>query len=151
MLRIIHSFLAVSLIGCSTEYTETLLQPGDSARVNEALYVVEPQGLYAAFRESCTGPGSKYTALGATGARCRLVPSPDLAAQLLLRYDGALDVPYYFIERRTRAQGNAFVITLDYFASVPLKNGREKRIYLRSNRLDRRIDEMFVRTGGQPI
>lgn len=151
MLRFLHILIAVALVGCTQQFTETRLEPGEAVRMNEALYVEEPQGLYNAFRESCSGPGSKYTRLGTTGARCRLVPTPDVAAELLIRYDGALDIPFFFVERQTRSEGEAYVISLDYFASVPLKNGHEQRVYLRSTRLDRQIDQMFRITGGTPI
>ena len=151
MLRIIHIFFAAALAGCSPQLTETRLAPGQDVRVNEALYIVEPTGLYTAFRESCQGPGTQYKALGATGAQCRLVPTPDIAAQLIVRYDGALDIPYYFIERRTRQSEDGFVISFDYFATVPQKNGSEQRVYVRTRRLDRQIDEMFRLTGGQPL
>lgn len=151
MLRFFHSIFAVALIGCSPNFTETEVEPGQTVRVNQALYVEEPQILYTAFRNSCDGPGSQYKELGPNGAQCRLAPTPDVAAELLLRFDGDLGIPYYFIERRTQAASEGFVVTLDYFASVPLKNGKERRVYLRSKRLDRQIDQMFVQTGGTPI
>ncbi len=143
--------LALLCAACAPQYTETRLEPGQAVPVNEARFAEKPEMLFQAFEAACDGPSDVYTELRGDKARCRILPPPDVAAPLLLRYDGALEIPYIFIERKLRQDEDGFVVTFDYFASVPLKSGKEQRVYLRSPRLDRNIDNLFEAFGGQPI
>ena len=136
---------------CAPQYTETRLEPGQSGPVNEARFTEQPKQLFKAFEASCDGPADVYTEQRNGDARCRILPPPDVAGSLLLRFDAALEIPYIFIERTSRKEGDGFVVTFDYFASVPLKTGNEQRVYLRSPRIDENIDELFMAFGGTPI
>ncbi len=153
-----HTYLRASVLiasgclaACAPQFSETRLAPGAPLPVNEARFAETPELLHDAFRDSCQGPNDDYKPLGRNGARCRILPPPDIAAQLLLRYDGALEVPYIIVERKTRQDDDGVVVSVGYFASVPLKSGAEQRVYLRSNRLERTIDDLFRAFGGEPI
>lgn len=139
------------LAACAPQFTETFLDPDAPLPVNEARFTEFPDLLHMAFRESCQGPADSYAATGQNKAQCQTVPSPDVAAGLLLRYDGALDVPYIVLERQTRAVDNGFVVGISYFASVPKRSGADQRIYLRSRNLDQTIADLFRAFGGDPI
>ncbi|MEO9515411.1 MAG: hypothetical protein ABJH45_22820 [Paracoccaceae bacterium] len=143
--------LALLCAACAPQYTETRLEPGQSAPVNEARFTEQPERLFQAFEAACDGPKDVYTELRDGSAQCRILPPPDVAAPLLLRFDGALEIPYIFIKRRTRKDGDSFIVTFDYFASVPLKTGNQQKVYLRSPRIDQNIDQLFQAFGGTPI
>ncbi|MEO9898292.1 MAG: hypothetical protein ABJD13_06920 [Paracoccaceae bacterium] len=143
--------LTLLCAACTPLYTETRLEPGQSAPVNEARFSEPPEQLFEAFKEACDGPKDVYTELRDGSAQCRILPPPDVAAPLLLRFDGALEIPYIFIKRRTRKDGDGFIVTFDYFASVPLKTGNQQKVYLRSPRIDQNIDQLFQAFGGTPI
>ncbi len=142
----------LALLGaCSPQYTETRLAPGTPPPINEAVFSDRPDTLHAAFRDSCRGPSETYTALSRDSARCRMIPPPDVAAGLVLRYDGALEVPHIVIERKTRRVDEGYVVGIEYFATVPQRSGADQRVYLRSDSLDRTISNLFRAFGGTPI
>lgn len=150
--------MRIALIGlcgliaaCAPQYTETFVTPGTPLPVNEARFTDRPELLHMAFRESCQGPADSYKTLGRDRVQCQTVPPPDVAAGLLLRYDGALDVPHIVVERQTRQVENGFIVAISYFASVPKRSGNDQRIYLRSRDLDLTIAELFRAFGGEPI
>lgn len=139
------------IAACSPQYTETRAQPGDSLPVNEARFLKEPELLHEAFAASCQGPTDDYKQVNPSMARCKMVPSPDIAASLIVRYDGALEIPHIVVEQRTRAEGEAYIVGISYFASVPQKSGALQRVYLNSPQLNRTFDQLFRAFGGEPI
>lgn len=139
------------IAACSPQYTETRAQPGDRLPVSEARFTEAPDLLHEAFAAFCQGPTDDYKTLGRDGARCKMIPSPDIAASLIVRYDGALEVPHIVVERRTRTEGDGYVVGISYFASVPQKSGALQRVYLVSPHLHRTFDELFRAFGGEPI
>ena len=140
-----------ALTACAPQYTETLLAPGASAPVNEARFAARPDLLHQAFRDSCQGPTDEYSAPDGTTGRCQMVPSPDIAANLILRYDGALEIPHIVVERQTRPVSDGYVVAISYFASIPQKAGAPRRVYLRSPELDRNFAALFEAFGGVPL
>jgi hypothetical protein len=119
--------------------------------VSEARFSEKPEILHQAFAESCKGPTDQYKVLPGGDARCQMVPSADIAASLLLRYDGALAIPYIVVERRTRLEGEAYIVGISYFATVPQKSGSLQPVYMNSPQLNRTFDNLFRAFGGTPI
>ena len=145
--------LALPLLcaACAPQYTERTAEPNAKLPVNEARFAERPELLHMAFRDSCQGPTDSYANFGANRARCQMIPPPDVAAGLLVRFDGALDIPKIIVERETRAADDGFVVGISYFATVPKKSGASQRVYLRSRDLDRTIENLFRAFGGTPI
>lgn len=139
------------IAACTPQYTETRLAPGESLPISEAVFTKQPDLLHQAFRAACQGPTDVYKILDRNTAHCRMVPPADIAASLIVRYDGALKVPHIVVERRTRAVEGKFVVGISYFASVPQKSGRTQRVYLRSRELDRTFQSLFRNFGGVPL
>lgn len=149
-----YTFLALLLLGaaaCAPQYTERTAEPGTTLPVNEARFAERPELLHMAFRDSCQGPTDSYAKLSGDKARCQMIPPPDVAAGLLVRFDGALDIPKIVVERSTRAVEGGYVVGISYFATVPKKSGNRQRVYLRSRDLDRTIERLFLAFGGTPL
>ena len=82
--------------------------------------------------------------------QCRIPPPPDVAAFLVLQYDGALVAPTLVVQKETaRDAANAFVVELSYFAEVIQKSGNARRIYFKQRSLDGLMDELLAATGGR--
>ncbi|WP_415920775.1 hypothetical protein [Tateyamaria sp. SN6-1] len=103
----------------------------------------------AAFRSSCDSPGDELRQVSRDVVQCRIPPPPDVAAFLLLQYDGALAAPTLIVQKETeRDAAGAFVVELSYFAEVIQKSGNARRIYFRQRSLDTLMDQLLQATGG---
>lgn len=140
-----------ALCGCAGPFTETRLAPGATPPVSQARFAEEPKNFHSAFEDLCAGPTDTYSIQSRTTARCRTVVDPETAAMLIVRYDGALEIPYFVAERVTTNSPEGFVVSLSYFATLQLKSGSEQRVYLRSRRFEDTIDNLFRAFGGEPI
>ncbi len=143
--------LALLSSACAPQYVERTADPDAALPINEARFAERPERLHNAFRDSCQGPTDSYTVIGADKARCQMIPPPDVAAGLLVRFDGALAIPKIIVERVTRQAEDNYVVGISYFATVPKKSGANQRVYLRSRDLDRTIERLFRAFGGEPI
>lgn len=143
--------LAGLISGCAPQYVERTATTDAELPVNEARFDERPERLHAAFRDSCQGPTDSYSVIGQDQARCQMIPPPDVAAGLLVQFDGALEIPKIIVERMTRPADDGFVVGISYFASVPKKSGGNQRVYLRSRDLDRTIATLFRAFGGTPL
>jgi hypothetical protein len=119
--------------------------------VSKARFDSRPDQFYAAFAASCQGPADEYRTLGRDSAQCRMKPTPEIAAGLIFRYDGALEIPRIVVEQKTEQKDGNVVVSISYFATVPQKSGGQQRVYLRSRQLDRDFDNLFRLFGGTPI
>ncbi|MEL6449640.1 MAG: hypothetical protein AAFQ19_00150 [Pseudomonadota bacterium] len=80
--------------------------------------------------------------------QCRILPPPDVAAFLLLQYDGALEAPTLVVQKETDPADGTYVVELSYFAEVVQKSGKPRRIYFKQRELDRLMDQLLAATGG---
>ncbi|MEO0767422.1 MAG: hypothetical protein AAFY75_15525 [Pseudomonadota bacterium] len=149
MRRILPIFvLAVS--ACAPQYVETVVTDGQDLPVRRAIFEQEPQPLDVAFRSSCDSPGDELRQISRSVLQCRIPPPPDVAAFLVLQYDGALVAPTLVVQKETaRDAANAFVVELSYFAEVIQKSGNARRIYFKQRSLDGLMDELLAATGGR--
>ena len=77
-------------------------------------------------------------------------PPPDVAAFLVLKYDGALAAPSLVVQKETgRGSDSDFVVELSYFAEVIQKSGNPRRVYFKQRSLDNLMDELLAATGGR--
>lgn len=140
--------IMVALSACAPQYVETVLEPGQDLPVRRALFDTAPAPLDAAFRSSCDSPGDELRQISRAVVQCRILPPPDVAAFLLLQYDGALEAPILVVQKETdQADGN-FVVELSYFAEVIQKSGNPRRIYFKQPDLDGLMDRLLAATGG---
>ena len=135
------------LTACGPQYVERIATDAQDLPVRRAVFAEAPGTLDAAFRSSCDSPGDELRDVSRSIVQCRIPPPPDVAAFLLLQYDGALAAPTLVVQKETRA-GTDVVVELSYFAEVVQKSGNARRIYFRQPALDRLMDDLLVATGG---
>lgn len=114
-----------------------------------AYFATDPAELHSAFRSVCDAPGDQFTQPDRQTAICRFLPSPALAAYLLTRYDGKIEVPKLVVQKITRDAETGVEIEISYYAEVAQKSGQLRRIYAPNPTLDRRIDKMLRVAGGR--
>ena len=147
-MRPILVVLLVALCGCAPQYVETIASSDQDLPVRRAIFEQTPAPLDVAFRSSCDSPGDELREISGTVVQCRILPPPDLAAFLLVQYDGALEAPMLVVQKETDADADAFVVELSYFAEVIQKSGNPRRIYFKQRGLDQLMDQLLVATGG---
>ncbi|MEP1198648.1 hypothetical protein [Tateyamaria sp.] len=147
-MRPIFAVLLVALCGCAPQYVETIASSEQDLPVRRAIFEQTPAPLDVAFRSSCDSPGDELRVISRTVVQCRILPPPDLAAFLLVQYDGALEAPTLVVQKETDADADAFVVELSYFAEVVQKSGKPRRIYFKQRSLDQLMDQLLVATGG---
>ncbi|WP_420011598.1 hypothetical protein [Tateyamaria sp.] len=107
-----------------------------------------PEPLDDAFRANCDSPGDQIMQVSRTVVQCRILPPPDMAAFLVLQYDGALEAPALVVQKETDAIDDRFLVEMSYFAEVIQKSGNPRRIYFKQRSLDRLMAELLQATGG---
>ena len=100
-MRPILPFFLVALSACAPQYVETVVTEEQDLPVRRAVFAAEPQPLDAAFRSSCDSPGDELRQVSRAVVQCRIPPPPDVAAFLVLQYDGALAAPTLVVQKET--------------------------------------------------
>lgn len=147
-MRLFLPILMVALAACAPQYIETVATSEQDLPVRRAVFAAEPEPLDTAFRSSCDAPGDEIRQVSRNVVQCRILPPPDVAAFLLLQYDGALEAPTLVVQKQTARQEQAYVVELSYFAEVIQKSGYPRRIYFKQQNLDRLMDQLLTATGG---
>lgn len=147
-MRPIFAVFLVALGGCAPQYVETIAASEQDLPVRRAVFEDTPAPLDLAFRSSCDSPGDELREVSRSVVQCRILPPPDLAAFLVLQYDGALEAPSLVVQKQTDPAEDSFVVELSYFAEVVQKSGNPRRIYFKQRSLDQLMDQLLVATGG---
>lgn len=147
-MRPIFIVLLASLSACAPQYVETTVTEKQDLPVRRAVFEQAPAPLDDAFRSSCDSPGDTLRQVSRSVVQCRILPPPDLAAFLVLQYDGALEAPTLVVQKETDSTAGDFVVELSYFAEVVQKSGNPRRIYFKQRGLDTLMDNLLAATGG---
>ena len=140
--------LLAGLGACAPQYVETVATTDQDIPVRRAVFAETPTTLDEAFRSSCDSPGDVLRQVSRKVVQCRILPPPDLAAFLVLQYDGALEAPTLVVQKETDQVVDDFVVELSYFAEVVQKSGSPRRIYFVQRNLDSLMDDLLATTGG---
>lgn len=147
-MRPIFIVLMAALGACAPQYVETLATSDQDLPVRRAVFEQTPEPLDVAFRSSCDSPGDELRQISRSVVQCRILPPPDLAAFLVLQYDGALQAPTLVVQKQTDRDADDYVVELSYFAEVVQKSGNPRRIYFKQRDLDTLMDQLLEATGG---
>ncbi|MEM6759656.1 MAG: hypothetical protein AAF601_09290 [Pseudomonadota bacterium] len=147
-MRTLALLIMAALSACAPQYVETVASDPSDIPVRRATFAADPAPLDAAFRASCDTPGDEIRQISRGVLQCRIPPPPDLAAFLVLQYDGALAAPTLVVQKETEQAVDSVVVELSYFAEVVQKSGNPRRIYFRQRSLDALMDALLEATGG---
>lgn len=147
-MRYLFVLIIGALSACAPQYVETIASDPNDIPVRRATFASDPRPLDAAFRASCDTPGDEIRQVSRGVLQCRIPPPPDLAAFLVLQYDGALAAPTLVVQKETEQAADNIVVELSYFAEVVQKSGNARRIYFKQRSLDQLMDALLEATGG---
>lgn len=149
-MRPILPFLLVALTACAPQDVVTVAASEQDLPVRSALYASAPNELDTAFRLLCDSPGDELRRVSRSVVQCRILPRPDLAAFLLLEFNGALEAPTLVLQKQTSEVDGQYVVEISRFAEVVQKSGNPRRIYFKNRSFDELIDELLEKSGGLP-
>jgi hypothetical protein len=117
----------------------------------QATFVAWPQTLLTAARAACSDPGQTPREPAPGIVLCETLPTPDIAATLILGYGGTVEaLPLYIISFTTVAQEAGYLVTADSFVSVPQTDGTLREVRLPDPRVEEDMMQLLVAAGGTP-
>lgn len=142
--------LFILVAACAPQYEERTIRNPQDLPARVAKFESRPTTLDSAFEAACNTPGDRFLKMSRDLVQCRIPPSPDMAAFLVLQYDGALEAPTLVMQKRTSAHQDDYIVEMSYFAEVRQKSGGARKIYFKQRRMDRMVDQLLSSTGGTP-
>jgi hypothetical protein len=124
------------------------LQPGQ----RQARFADYPQTLFTAARAACAAPGQSPTEPAPGVLRCETLPTPDIAATLILGYGGTVEaLPLYVISFSAAPFDTGFLVTADSYVAVPQTDGTLREVRLADPEVEAGMTELLVAAGGEPL
>jgi hypothetical protein len=123
------------------------LQPGQE----QAFFAAWPQTLLTAARAACSEPGQSPTEPAPGTIRCETLPTPDIAAALILNYGGTVEsLPLYIVSFTTAPQGTGYIVTADSYVVVPQADGTLREVRLPDPAVAAGMQDLMRAAGGTP-
>jgi len=155
MRAIIHpaAFLCglLLLTGCGMirSVTTEVVADGPDQGIQQALFTERPDDLLRAAAEACIEPGQFLLRPGPDSVTCESLPMPEIAAALILRYDGTVsDLPRYVISFTAAALRDGYLVTTENFIRVPQRQGPALLIRLQDPMITDAFRDMLIAAGG---
>lgn len=123
------------------------LQPGQE----QAFFAAWPQTLLTAARAACSEPGQSPSEPVPGTIRCETLPTPDIAAALILNYGGTVEsLPLYIVSFTTTPQGAGYLVTADSYVVVPQTDGSLREVRLPDPAVAAGMQDLMRAAGGTP-
>ncbi len=124
------------------------LQPGQQ----QAYFAAWPQTLLTAARAACSEPGQSPAEPAPGTIRCETLPTPDIAAALILNYGGTVEsLPLYIVSFTTAPQDTGYLVTADSYVIVPQTDGTLREVRLPDPAVDAGLQDLMRAAGGNPV
>ncbi|MEL6609138.1 MAG: hypothetical protein AAFO93_09535 [Pseudomonadota bacterium] len=137
------------LAGCSPALSPSA---GDAPGRQSAYFAEFPTQLFAAAALGCSRQADTLRRADEDTVVCESLVPPEVAASLILQYDGNLeDLPVYINRISATPAGPGYRVTVEYFFSVPQQSGDTTVIRVRQTQIERTVREVFLMAGGQAI
>lgn len=118
----------------------------------QARFDSDPAGFFSAAAAACAGPGRRVIRSGSDTVSCEMLPTPEAAAALILRYGGTLEaLPTYVISFSTRREGAGYIVTADARTLVPRPDGVVLTLRFADPALDVAMRDLLAAAGGQTL
>jgi hypothetical protein len=149
----------VAVAGCSP--VPALSPPGlpaetvlanDATSQSRAFFPAFPDRLLSAAVAACNSPGQRPESPDASTVRCLSLPTPDVAAALILSYDGTVsDLPLYVVSFDTMPSEGGYVVTADSYVTVPQTDGSVRTVRLLDPNVTSGMMDLLVAAGGTAV
>lgn len=128
--------------------------PGDAVQTGQrqAFFSSYPQTLLSAARAACTAPSQSPSEPVPGTLRCETLPTPDIAAALILNYGGTVEVlPRYIVSFTTVPADGGYLVTADSYVVVPQTDGTRREVRLADAAVEAGMMDLLIAAGGQPL
>lgn len=117
-----------------------------------ALFDAFPAAFFAAARTACAGPGQSPVAPSRGTLRCETLPTPDVAATLILLYGGTVEaLPVYVVSFTAEPEGDGYIVTADSFVVVPRANATDVTVRIVDPEVEAAMTDLLAAAGGRPL
>lgn len=132
------------------------LPDGDPADATDgqsrAFFPAFPDRLLTAAVAACNSPGQRPETPDALTVRCLSLPTPDVAAALILSYDGTVtDLPLYVVSFDAAPSQGGYVVTADSYVTVPQTDGTVRTVRLQDPGVASGMMDLLVAAGGTAV
>jgi hypothetical protein len=132
------------------DQTETATDP--TAGQSRAFFPTFPERLLTAAVAACDSPGQRPESPDAQTVRCLSLPTPDVAAALILSYDGTVsDLPLYVVSFQSVPAQGGFVVTADSYVTVPQTDGTVRTVRMQDPTVASGMMDLLVAAGGTAV
>ena len=120
--------------------------------VQQAFFAEPPDALLLAAAEACVEPGQFLLRPGPGRVTCESLPMPEIAAALILRYEGTVsELPRYVISFAVDPLPEGYLVTTENFIRVPQRQGPALLVRLQDPLITQAFGNMLTAAGGTLI
>jgi len=135
--------------GAARSTASEVAAAGPDQGIQQALFTERPDNLLWAASEACAAPGQFLLRPGPGRVTCESLPTPEIAAALILRYDGTVsDLPRYVISFAADPVTGGYLVTTENFIRVPQRQGPALLIRLQDPLITDAFRNMLIAAGG---
>ena len=118
----------------------------------QAVFDENPSAFLAAARAACNGPGQSPVVPSPRSLRCETLPTPDIAATLILLYGGTVEaLPVYVVSFTSELKDEGYVVTADSYVVVPRADGTDLVVRLADPEVEAAMTDLLAAAGGRPL
>jgi hypothetical protein len=122
------------------------------ATASRAFFPSFPDRLLTAAVQACNSPGQRPESPSANTVRCLSLPTPDVAAALILSYDGTIaDLPLYVVSFDTIPSDGGYIVTADSYVTVPQTDGTIRTVRLMDPVVASEMMDLLTTAGGTAV
>ena len=143
------SLLLLGACGATRQTMPVAAMPGPDQGIQQAFFSEPPDALLLAAAEACVEPGQFLLRPGPGRVTCESLPTPEIAAALILRYDGTVsELPRYVISFAADPLPQGYLVTTENFIRVPQRQGPPLLIRLQDPLITQAFRNMLIAAGG---
>lgn len=123
------------------------LAPGPGRQ--RALFDSFPESLLEAVEAACDDPGETLLTTVTGALRCEALPPPEIAASLILNYDGTVqDLPRFVLSFTTLARDGRYLVTSENYIRVPQRSGPDRQVRITDPGVESSMIRLLTAAGG---
>lgn len=143
MARLVHILSPLCLWACAQQDIEPA--------TGKARFSEYPRSLVTAFESFCDSPAKTLVRPTRHRSECRMLMPPMATAAVIFEYGGTPEkLPQVVIGLNTNPDPPGYLVSIETYLRVPQTNGQTLHAPYESRSLDKKINEVFVRSGGRP-
>ncbi len=145
-------FFAVAACAPPQDLVPVVSGAGPAEGAAQAYFKAYPGHFFEAAAAVCTQPGQELVRPDAHEVRCESFPTPEVAAALILQFDGTVEaLPQFVIAFRGANDSAGYLVTADSYIRVPQKSGTAQQLRFPDDEMTENFKTLLEQAGGRPL